>query len=149
MNNLMSGMYGGQPLPEHRLQQNKANTQTVNEKKDNGRSPHQSMADMMHIVEDMYNGGSEQTQLMQTNTSNAAPTETSQRRTRSGSDNQTSSGDGDQTKQAFKQWLQAFDQAVQALDASDKAKGDAMWKDIVACVDECWKNYTEQGQLPQ
>ncbi len=101
----------------------------------------------MTLVEDMYNGGeSDSNSLIQTNNTN--PTEGSARRTRSGSNDQSQgSGDGEQIKQAFKQWLQSFDQAVQSLDASDKAKGDQVWKDIVTCVDDCWKKYTEQGQL--
>lgn len=147
MENLMSEKYGGQPLPQR--PSNKQVQQNAPEKPAGqiNRSPHQSMAEMMTLVEDMYSGNSEQPQaLLQTNTNQ--PTENASRRTRQGSSDSSTGGDGEQVKQAFKQWLLSFDQAVTGLDGTDKAKGDAMWKDVVDCVDSCWKAYTEQGQLP-
>lgn len=153
MEKLMGGMYGGEQPPAQApskpakaQQPQKATvTEATTPVVATNRGPHQSMTDMMHIVEDMYNGG-QNNALIQTNT---APAADASRRTRSGSENdqQNTGGDGEQVKQAFKAWLQQFDQAVQALDGSDKTKGDAMWKDVVDCVDQCWKAYTEQGQL--
>ncbi len=157
MENLMGDLYGGQPTQSHKQPQQQTKPkfapqpaqQVVEQTATNvKRGPHQSMTDMMNIVEDMYNGGGDSSALPQNSSqSEGAPSNDSARRTRNGTNSSApDSNCCEKVKSSFKAWLQEFDQAVKALD-SDKAAGDAMWNDVVNCVDECWKRYTEQGQL--
>lgn len=155
MENLMGDLYGGQPSQSHKQQpQSKfapqPAQQVVEQTKTvvSNRGPHQSMTDMMNIVEDMYNGGGDSSALPQNSSqSDGAPSSDAARRTRNATNSSApDSNCCEKVKASFKAWLQEFDQAVKALD-SDKAAGDAMWNDVVNCVDDCWKRYTEQGQL--
>lgn len=137
MDNLMESIYGD---PAKR-------GSYVDPKQTANIESNKSMSGLMQVVGEMYSGNNQQSDS--NNTSDGS------RRTRDGnnqqSDNtaQTSAVSADQLKSEFCAWVKKLDQAVSSADSTNKQAGDQLWQSVVQHVDDCWKNFTENGQVPQ